>query len=911
MGTGIVVDSRGYIVTNHHVVDRVDSLRVTLFDGSTYTATVVSYDRKHDLAIIKIKPSKPLPVMKMGTSSDLMLGESVFAVGNAFGYENTVTSGIVSALSRDVDVNEEQSYKNLIQTDASINPGNSGGPLINMAGEVVGVNVAIRAGAQRIGFAIPIDDARRIVSRLLSIEHLDKHYHGLRTRDLKTRKKCALVVSELEPRSPALKAGFQPGDVVLKAGSIAVTDGADFERALLGRPVGDKVAVTVQRGGRQKSLTLVIGKYDRALVVRANNDVKTATPQRRGKTWQTLGLQLEKLENAAQYLSGSRYRGGMRVVAVRSGGPAEVNGIRKGDILVGLHIWETESAVAAIFRPVLTTLLVLSAAAPALAQGNAAPNVTITQSGADNLYQDLEFILLSNPKNDKAWKDLKAYIDVYLNGMDRDRPVRVDVVLGEGPTRFNFALPIKDRAQLDEFIKKTLAPIGLEFKRSLGTLYRCRTNVFTGYLRFKHKYAVIAEKKADIPFSMPDPIKGVRDIVAKYDVALHAKNTKTAGPDLMTRRTWFQNNRKEIEPALKQKKDETESEFKIRKMLLRHQLNEAERFYAESEELLLGWTTDVTKKEGRLELLLTPISGTSLYDSMQQLGVKPNHFANIKRAEKSILSVRINHPLDSKRQSHFIEAFGAFRDLAVEKINANTKHTAAEKQAGTKVADLIVKLLTANVEEGMFDAFAEVHENANKKNTAICGMRTKDGTIVVDILKEYAKTGADRKVKLDVAKEGDVRIHTAHIDIKQHPSFSFFVGDDKVFIGSSKGTIWMASGVNALDELKAAIKKTAEPNKGNPADPFVDVFVKVGPWLQLHQERRGNEGDVEARKNALEAFKPGIDNFTLQLRREKESVVGEMLVQADILRYAGNVIAKILKEQLPDDEDGTKKKKTK
>lgn len=341
MGTGIVVDSRGYIVTNHHVVDRVDSLRVTLFDGATYNASIVSYDRKHDLAIIKIKPSKPLPVMNMGTSSDLMLGESVFAVGNAFGYENTVTSGIVSALSRDVDVNEEQSYKNLIQTDASINPGNSGGPLINMAGEVVGVNVAIRAGAQRIGFAIPIDDARQVIARLLSIEHLDKHYHGLRSRDVKSRKKRELVVSSLEPRSPAQKAGFQPGDVVVKAGTIAVSDAADFERSLLGRPVGDKVPVVVRRDGRQKSLTLEIGRYDRAMVVRANNNVKLPGAHRGSKSWIKLGLELEKLDNAKQLLAGSRYRGGMRVVAVRAGGPAEQNGIRKGDVLVGLHIWET------------------------------------------------------------------------------------------------------------------------------------------------------------------------------------------------------------------------------------------------------------------------------------------------------------------------------------------------------------------------------------------------------------------------------------------------------------------------------------------------------------------------------------------------------------------------------------------
>ncbi|MCA8989423.1 MAG: trypsin-like peptidase domain-containing protein, partial [Planctomycetaceae bacterium] len=186
MGTGIVIDERGYLVTNNHVIAGVDSLEVSLLDGSRYSAHVVAFDREHDLAIVKIDGNPKLDVMTIGTSSDLMLGETVIAVGNAFGYVHTVTSGIISALSRDVEVNEEQQYKNLIQTDASINPGNSGGPLLNLDGEVIGINVAIRAGAQRIGFAIPIDDARELIARLMNIEVLDQKFHGLKTRDIKS-----------------------------------------------------------------------------------------------------------------------------------------------------------------------------------------------------------------------------------------------------------------------------------------------------------------------------------------------------------------------------------------------------------------------------------------------------------------------------------------------------------------------------------------------------------------------------------------------------------------------------------------------------------------------------------------------------------------------------------------------------
>lgn len=343
MGTGIIIDERGYIVTNHHVVDGVDSLRVTIADGSAYTAQVVSFDRKHDLAVIKVNPTRPLQVTPLGTSSDLMLGESVIAVGNAYGYENTNTVGIISALARDVEVNDKQSYRNLIQTDASINPGNSGGPLINLEGEVIGINVAIRAGAQRIGFAIPIDDARRIIAQLLNVEKLGSTWHGLVSTDVKTGKLRQLVVDASIPDSPVARAGLQQGDVVVKAGDVDVTDGADFERALLGRKPGDSLEVVVKRGDKTEKKTLTMAAVSEkpasahTMVVRANNSDDSPN----GRFWQMFGLRLSQLPPSEKSVVGPRYRGGMRVSEVRPNSPAALNGIQQGDVLVGLHIWET------------------------------------------------------------------------------------------------------------------------------------------------------------------------------------------------------------------------------------------------------------------------------------------------------------------------------------------------------------------------------------------------------------------------------------------------------------------------------------------------------------------------------------------------------------------------------------------
>jgi serine protease Do len=347
MGTGVVIDERGYIVTNHHVVLGVDSLRATLSDGSTYTARVVSYDKKHDLAVIKIDPTRPLTVLPLGTSSDLMLGETVFAIGNAFGYENTVTQGLISALNRDVEVNEKQGYKNLIQTDASINPGNSGGPLINMDGEVIGINVAIRAGAQRIGFAIPIDDARRVIAELMSGERLAQSYHGAILVDVKKGEQRYLRVEGAKAQSPAEQAGLKPGDVITKVGSITVVDSTDFERACLGRPIGEKIEITVRRGEKTEMLSLLLssiaggrrlGTDSGHAIVRAQNEEATAD-----KVYRMMGVRVTPVTDAEKRQLGERYRGGMKVVEVNPKGTAAQNGIRVGDILVGLHVWETIS----------------------------------------------------------------------------------------------------------------------------------------------------------------------------------------------------------------------------------------------------------------------------------------------------------------------------------------------------------------------------------------------------------------------------------------------------------------------------------------------------------------------------------------------------------------------------------------
>jgi serine protease Do len=325
MGTGVVIDPRGYAVTNFHVVDGVREIEVTLASGRTVAARLISHDRRTDLAVIKIDTVDPLPVIQLGTSDDLLTGETVLALGNAFGYEHTVTRGIISALHRNVDVSPTQRYEDLIQTDASINPGNSGGPLLNIHGEMIGINVAVRAGAQGIGFAIPVDSVLRIVTRLLSIERIDHTWHGLVCRTCGT----GAMIETVHSQSPADTIGMRAGDIILRVADKNVTSQLDIERALLGRKAGEVVAVTVTREGNKKNLSLALAKAKQQ---------KASASER---SWEQLGLRLAPAVSSTVQQLQPRYHGGLLVQEVRFGSPASDKGIRPGDILVGLHIWET------------------------------------------------------------------------------------------------------------------------------------------------------------------------------------------------------------------------------------------------------------------------------------------------------------------------------------------------------------------------------------------------------------------------------------------------------------------------------------------------------------------------------------------------------------------------------------------
>ncbi len=263
LGSGFVIDPSGYIVTNEHVIDEATDVKVTFSGSDTpLPAEVIATDNTHDLAVLKVNPPKPLQAIALGSSEDLMIGEPVYAIGNPFGYGGTMTRGIVSAVDRELKISVDKSYDHLIQTDASINPGNSGGPLINAYGQVVGINTAIRAGAQGIGFAISVSKMRDDLPDFLNPEAEDRAQIGFTVEEKRiptppANVKATVLVKSVRAGGNAEKAGLRVGDRIAKIGDVTVTNVVDALVAMAGAKPEDVLRLEVARGTEEGDPKLV------------------------------------------------------------------------------------------------------------------------------------------------------------------------------------------------------------------------------------------------------------------------------------------------------------------------------------------------------------------------------------------------------------------------------------------------------------------------------------------------------------------------------------------------------------------------------------------------------------------------------------------------------------------------------
>jgi serine protease Do len=352
-GSGFIVDPSGVILTNNHVVDEADEVEVTLTDGRKFTSTDIKTDRNSDLAIVRIKAGGPLPYLPFGDSSQMEIGDRVLAVGAPFGLTGSVTHGIISAKGRDLGLNR---YDDFLQTDAAINPGNSGGPLVNLAGQVIGVNSVIKSrsgGFQGVGLAIASNMARNVMQQLQTSGTVQRGYLGVgMVREVTSevamwlgmKDNHGVVVASVSENSPAAKAGLKPDDVILSLNGQPVQDNRALIRTVGSLPVGKPVEVEVLRDGHTRKLTLTLDAVPKGYGERPR-------PQRgarvEGETVNVDKYGLELADLSADRAEEYEVKRGALVVRVEPGSPAAEAGVGRGLIITKVDKQDVTSAEAA------------------------------------------------------------------------------------------------------------------------------------------------------------------------------------------------------------------------------------------------------------------------------------------------------------------------------------------------------------------------------------------------------------------------------------------------------------------------------------------------------------------------------------------------------------------------------------
>jgi len=337
LGSGVIISPDGFIATNNHVVEDADEIHVKLANYEEYEAKIVGRDPKTDLALIKIEPKHPLQAVEMGDSERLRVGDWVIAIGNPFGFEQTVTAGIVSGKGRSLGSGP---YENFIQTDASINPGNSGGPLFNLDGRMVGINTAIysRSGGNiGIGFAIPVNMARNVLQQLKEHGSVTRGWLGVLIQHVTPElaeqfgleRPIGALVGEVTPKSPADKAGIKPGDVIVEYNGKEITQMSQLPSLVAQTPVGEKAKIVLIRKGKRKTVTATIAKLDEEKLSAAGTG-RTTMDEKLGLTVQELTPEL------AQALDLDETQG-VIVTEVEPGSAAQQAGIRRGDLVIEVN----------------------------------------------------------------------------------------------------------------------------------------------------------------------------------------------------------------------------------------------------------------------------------------------------------------------------------------------------------------------------------------------------------------------------------------------------------------------------------------------------------------------------------------------------------------------------------------------
>ncbi|MDP7278236.1 MAG: hypothetical protein QF363_22335 [Planctomycetaceae bacterium] len=544
----------------------------------------------------------------------------------------------------------------------------------------------------------------------------------------------------------------------------------------------------------------------------------------------------------------------------------------------------------------LTYALLLTACLPLpVFSQDAVPKVNAVVLSANQVIKDLKLLSdLTNKTEQTQWENIEGILETFLFGIDGSKPIGLQVMLGGGEQgRLRMALPI---TSLKVFRDENLGGFEINSRKVGVNLFKLSDKDETfGYMRFAKPYVTIGEIRSDVNVVVNPRQEMATLLQRKYSLGASVTNTAA---NQASRRKAFLPVKKNLLAAITPRQGEQPEEFVLRKQILTFEIDDVERFFVESQSVAGGLRIDPIRKQAHFDLDLTALTGSSLDAAIQQLATTPSHFSSIPRSSDAILVGRLHHPLDPFRRAGLQALLASARSALHADIQRNTSATDSQKAASSQLVDVIVSVTSSGLQQGILDSFIDVKPSGNGGNVLVGGIRTVRGERLRAAIAALPQSTLKLNVSLDVETAGDVKIHSVTVPADLHNDFVSLFGESKtIYVGTSSDAAWCAAGPESLTLLKAAISAAAKP-KETPDQSFLDLKLKVGPWLKLLDSRLGSKGNVADRKLALDAFQAGGDTIQLTLERRGKKVIGQTTLGTGILRFLGKTIAVFSKENL-------------
>jgi hypothetical protein len=524
-----------------------------------------------------------------------------------------------------------------------------------------------------------------------------------------------------------------------------------------------------------------------------------------------------------------------------------------------------------------------------------APTVTFLLKNADEAFADIGHLFKLANAEPQA-KTLTDTLDLFLVEVTRSKPISVQGFLAGSDMKYVLSMPVADTKKLKDFLKN-IDDLDLTNKPVVGTpnLFSINGLIDAGaFLRYDPTlaYALVAEWREEVFAYKTLP---AATLLGSNDVVILIDSTKEQSAE---RKKAFDRLRKEGIDALKRNADETQVAFDVRKKAAIHQLDEIERYFVESEQIRIGWTTDVPGNRIAVDIDLTPLAGTPLADSVGLIGKSPNRFAKVS-TESAVVVVDANFPLDEMHKTQLLEQVPLTIAAIQEGVDKNEKLSAAEKQTGKELASLGGKIAMGLTKVGAVNGCLRVYPGKGGNFVSIASGRIEDGASFTEFLKKAAeRLGGAESLTVDVDQEGDVKIHKLSLAAYQKDFPELLAADGGVFVGVGPDQVWIGSGDGSLEKLKEAIK-TANTGEVPESNVALSISGNLLPWAKiLDREVDAKLGDAALRKMALEAFSGGGDTWSLKLWRDDKKAKVSLELNEGVLRFGGKVGAKFVKESL-------------